>query len=146
MLVIRLSRKGKIKHPAYNIVVAEKTSPVKGKFIEIIGYFDPTNKRFKINEERFNYWKSCGAKPSERIESILKRRKKGVFRAKKAKKAKKAKPAEKEVKKAPKASEEREGKEETKAEKTQKSLESKEAKSAGKPMEKPAEKPAEKQK
>ena len=55
MLRIRLSRVGKKNTPIYKVVVAEKTRPVKGKFIESLGMYNPGNKDNTINVERTKY-------------------------------------------------------------------------------------------
>lgn len=75
MLRIRLSRRGKKKDPHYRVVVAERSSPRDGRFVEIIGYYNPADKpvRLKIDTERADYWVSQGAQPSGRVEYLLKR-------------------------------------------------------------------------
>lgn len=75
MVVIRLSRGGTNKRPFYKIVVADRRASRDGCYLERIGYFNPiakgSEKRLEINQERVNYWLSKGAKPSERIISLL---------------------------------------------------------------------------
>ena len=74
MLRIRLTRTGKNAQPSYRIVVAEHSKPVKGKYIEALGYYLPTRspKEFKFNQERINFWISKGAKPSDTLATLLK--------------------------------------------------------------------------
>lgn len=71
MLRIRLSRIGKKNTPIYKVVVAEKTRPVKGKFIESLGMYNPGNKDNTFNEERIKYWISVGAQPSQTVHNLL---------------------------------------------------------------------------
>jgi len=71
MLRIRLSRVGKRNHPQYKVVVAEKTSPVKGKFVEQLGSYDPHTKRLLVKEERVTYWLEHGADCSRTVHNLL---------------------------------------------------------------------------
>jgi small subunit ribosomal protein S16 len=77
MLKIRLQRGGKKGQPHYSIVIADSRSPRDGKFIEDIGDYNPSAPkgsaaRIKIDLERYNYWFSCGAQPSERVAKLKK--------------------------------------------------------------------------
>ena len=74
MLKIRLSRTGRKNYPAYRIVLAEHSSAVKGKFIEILGHYLPvqTPKVLKYDEKKIKEWISKGAKPSDTVASLLK--------------------------------------------------------------------------
>ena len=73
MLMIRLSRIGKTKHPFYRVVVTEKTRPRNGRFVEIVGTYDPQKKpaAVQLNDERVKYWLSKGAQPSDTVRSLL---------------------------------------------------------------------------
>jgi small subunit ribosomal protein S16 len=76
MLKIRLARFGRKKLPHYKIVVAQNTAPRDGRFIEQIGTYSPLldkadSNRLKVNKERFSYWVSVGAKPTQRIAKFL---------------------------------------------------------------------------
>lgn len=71
MLVIRLSRTGRKKQPYYRLVVAEKSAPIKGKFVEVIGHFNPRTKELEVNEERAKARLESGAQPSETAEMLL---------------------------------------------------------------------------
>jgi small subunit ribosomal protein S16 len=71
MLRIRLSRVGKKNSPVYKVVVAEKTRPVKGKFIESLGMYNPVNKDNTLNSDRIKYWISVGAQPSQTVHNLL---------------------------------------------------------------------------
>ena len=75
MLRIRLSRHGAKKDPHYRVVVAERTSPRDGRFIEILGYYNPALKpvRLKLNLERIDHWMQLGAQPSGRVDSLISR-------------------------------------------------------------------------
>lgn len=72
---IRLRRTGKINAACHRIVVADSRSPRDGRFIEIIGYYDPRHNDEKIDLERADYWVSKGAQPSETVNAIIKRAK-----------------------------------------------------------------------
>ncbi len=75
MVRIRLRRTGAKKQASYRIVVADQRSPRDGKFIEILGWYNPrTNPpSFEINSERARYWLSQGAQPSEAVARLLKK-------------------------------------------------------------------------
>lgn len=73
MVRIRLSRRGKNKKPTYRIVVADARSPRDGKFIEIIGNYNPVQqpKVLNIKTDRARYWLSVGAQPSDTVKYLL---------------------------------------------------------------------------
>jgi small subunit ribosomal protein S16 len=74
MLVIRLTRFGKKKHPFYRIVVADKRAPVQGKYLEKIGHYDPLSEdkaRLFINKDLAKKWLKLGAKPSLTVHNLL---------------------------------------------------------------------------
>lgn len=75
MLKLRLRRMGAKKRPSYRIVVAESSAPRDGKFIEIIGLYDPLTDpaTIRLNEERAKHWLSVGAQPTETVRDILRR-------------------------------------------------------------------------
>lgn len=77
MLMIRLSRIGKKKQPAYRVVVIEKTRPRDGRFVEIVGTYDPLKNPavVKLDTERVKYWLGCGAQPSDTVRSFLRHQK-----------------------------------------------------------------------
>ena len=76
-VVIRLSRLGSKGKPHHKIVVTESTRPRDGRFIEEIGYYDPSrNPTFMdVKAERAMHWLSVGAKPSPTVKSIFKQKK-----------------------------------------------------------------------
>ncbi|MBN2250685.1 MAG: 30S ribosomal protein S16 [Candidatus Altiarchaeota archaeon] len=85
---IRLTRMGAKKKPFYRIVVAETDAPRDGRFIEIVGNYNPLKDPAEINikEDRVADWLSKGAKPTQTVLSLLK--KKGlVSKTKEAEKA-----------------------------------------------------------
>jgi small subunit ribosomal protein S16 len=71
---IRLARYGKRNDPFYRVVVACKDKPRDGRFLEVVGTYDPNNKKekIKVDNERVNYWKSKGATPTETVANLLK--------------------------------------------------------------------------
>jgi small subunit ribosomal protein S16 len=75
---IRLTRAGSRKKPFYRIVVAEIGSPRDGRFIEILGNYDPKKDppEVKFKEERVREWLSKGAEPTLTVSQLLK--KKGI--------------------------------------------------------------------
>src|SRR6266487_2370362 len=75
---IRLRREGAKNRPYYKVVVADSRSPRDGKFIEIIGMYDPkkTGRNSSLNVERAEYWISKGAQPSDTVRSLIKKNKK----------------------------------------------------------------------
>jgi small subunit ribosomal protein S16 len=80
---IRLRRVGRKKLPLYRIVVADKEAPRDGRFIDIIGTYDPKAKSEKaqvtVDAAKAKAWLAKGATPSETVQSLLK--KAGVFKA-----------------------------------------------------------------
>jgi len=72
MTVIRLTRMGRNKKPFYRIVVTDSRKRRDSGWIESIGYFNPVvePKVLKLDEERYNYWLSVGAKPSEKVKKL----------------------------------------------------------------------------
>ncbi len=72
---IRLRRVGLKKQPSYRIVVADSRSPRDGRFIEIIGHYNPRTEPITevVKEDRALYWLSVGAQPSEPVMRIFKR-------------------------------------------------------------------------
>jgi small subunit ribosomal protein S16 len=75
---IRLRREGAKNRPYYKVVVTDSRSPRDGKFIEIIGTYDPkkTGHNSTLKVERAEYWIARGAQPSDTVRSLLKKTKK----------------------------------------------------------------------
>ena len=80
MVRIRLRRVGRKKAPTYRIVVADSKSPRDGKFIEIVGQYQPRtgDQALNLNTERVNHWLNVGAQPTDTVRSLL--RKAGVLK------------------------------------------------------------------
>lgn len=74
MVRIRLRRQGKKKQPSYRVVVADARSPRDGKFIEIIGHYNPVRqpKVLEIKDDRARYWLGVGAQPSDTVMRLFK--------------------------------------------------------------------------
>ncbi|WP_068084411.1 30S ribosomal protein S16 [Polycladidibacter stylochi] len=73
---IRLARGGAKKRPFYRIVIADVRSPRDGRFIEVVGRYNPmlpkdAENRVELNEERIKHWLSNGAKPTDRVHRFL---------------------------------------------------------------------------
>ncbi len=73
MVKIRLRRMGKKKQPTYRVVVADSRAPRDGRFIEIIGFYDPRADppTVQIKEDRALYWLSQGAQISDAVARLL---------------------------------------------------------------------------
>jgi small subunit ribosomal protein S16 len=76
MVTIRLARAGAKKKPFYYITVADSRNARDGRFIERIGFFNPSAKgqeeRIRVSQDRVAYWKSQGAQASDRVATLLK--------------------------------------------------------------------------
>ncbi|QCI16633.1 30S ribosomal protein S16 [Buchnera aphidicola (Aphis craccivora)] len=76
MVKIRLARYGNKKRPFYKIVAADSRFSRDGRFIERLGYFNPSSKdittSIKLNITRIMYWQKNGAKLSERSKKLIK--------------------------------------------------------------------------
>jgi small subunit ribosomal protein S16 len=81
---IRLARMGSKKKPFYRIVAADSESPRDGKFLEILGYYDPMKEpaNVKMHEEKITYWLEKGAGLTDSARVLLK--KQGLLNAKPA--------------------------------------------------------------
>jgi len=73
---IRLRRVGRKKLPLYRIVVADQESPRDGRFIEIIGTYNPKGttvaEKVQVDADKARQWMSQGATPSDTVQSLLK--------------------------------------------------------------------------
>ena len=76
MVTMRLSRIGSKKRPYYRIVVIDKRRARNGRFLEVVGQYNPIANpvQMEINSERAQYWLSKGAEPSETVRSILQKK------------------------------------------------------------------------
>ncbi len=75
MLVIRLARTGRTKYPTYRIVAAESARAATGKFVEVMGHYNPHTKELVINRESIKQRLSQGARPSNTVVKLLTREK-----------------------------------------------------------------------
>jgi len=73
MVRIRLRRIGLKGQPSYRIVAADKESPRDGRFLEILGFYNPRTEpaQIQLNEDRIYHWMSNGAQPSESVMQIF---------------------------------------------------------------------------
>ncbi len=85
MVTIRMARGGAKKRPFYHLVVADSRNRRDGRFIERVGFFNPTAKggeeRLRVEMERVDYWVSKGAQPSERVSALIKESQKAAAAA-----------------------------------------------------------------
>jgi small subunit ribosomal protein S16 len=83
---IRLRRVGRKKVPLYRIVIADQEAPRDGRFIEVIGTYDPKGKtaadKVHVDADKAREWIARGATPSDTVQSLLKQA--GVFQAARA--------------------------------------------------------------
>ena len=109
MLVIRYTRVGKTKEPYYRLIVSDKRKDPWGKYLELLGTYNPRTKETKLKADRVKYWLSVGAQASDTVHNLLLKEKiiEGKFKKKigisktrkakieaEAKKAEAAKPKE----------------------------------------------------
>ncbi len=76
MVIIRLARGGAKKRPFYHLTVTDSRNARNGRFIERVGFFNPTARgqeaRLRIDTDRVEYWQNQGAQVSERVAKLLK--------------------------------------------------------------------------
>jgi small subunit ribosomal protein S16 len=72
---IRLTRRGRKKKPFYRVVAANSEAKRDGKFLEILGTYDPLKDpaEFKVDSSKLDKWLSLGAKPTDTVRSLLKK-------------------------------------------------------------------------
>lgn len=79
-LRIRLQRHGNRHNPFYRVVVAENTARRDGRYVELLGTYDPGNKneglQRKLNLERADYWLKVGAQPTDTVRSLIRKARK----------------------------------------------------------------------
>ena len=77
MVVIRLSRQGQKHEPKYRVMVADSRRARDGKFIEIVGRYNPLargqEKKIDLNLDRIKEWIGKGAQPSDTVKSLIKK-------------------------------------------------------------------------
>ena len=74
-MAIRLRRMGSKKQPFYRVVVCDSTKATDGRFVEILGYYNPrTNpETVEVNRERLAHWLGHGARPSDTVRTLIAR-------------------------------------------------------------------------
>src|SRR5262249_27919394 len=85
-VAIRLRREGALNRPYFKVVVTDKRSPRDGKFIEIVGTYDPkkAGQNSTLKLDRIEHWISKGAQPSDTVRSLIKKTKNPEAAAKRA--------------------------------------------------------------
>ncbi len=77
MVVIRLSRQGSKHDPKYRVMVADSRRPRDGKFIEIVGRYNPmargSEKKIDLKLDRIQEWINKGAQPSDTVKSLIRK-------------------------------------------------------------------------
>lgn len=80
---IRMKRMGRKHRPFYRICIMDRQRARDGKAIEEVGFYDTSvadkSKRVSLNMERVDYWLSVGAQPSEKVNALINKVKKGNF-------------------------------------------------------------------
>ncbi len=69
--MIRLQRTGKRGQAYFRVVILEHTSRVKGKYLELLGTYNPHQKEFKVKRDRIEYWISKGAQISPTVNNLM---------------------------------------------------------------------------
>src|SRR2546421_11646778 len=77
-VAIRLRREGALNRPYFKVVVTDSRSPRDGKFIEIVGTYDPkkAGQNSTLKLDRIEHWISKGAQPSDTVRSLIKKNRK----------------------------------------------------------------------
>ncbi|MCS7317893.1 MAG: 30S ribosomal protein S16 [Candidatus Dojkabacteria bacterium] len=73
MVKIRFARFGRKNLPHYKIVVINAREKRESKFLEIIGEYSPFTKKLSINKDRFDYWISVGAQPTQVVKNLVRK-------------------------------------------------------------------------
>jgi small subunit ribosomal protein S16 len=94
-VVLRLARLGKHKSPAYRVVATDKQNKRDGKFLEVVGTYNPVASpaQVSLKEDRIKKWLNAGALPTEVVRSLIKRSLPGVIEAREEHKKKKTQEA-----------------------------------------------------
>ena len=74
MIKIRLARKGKKNAPFYKIVAIESQRKIGGKYLDSLGFYDPSKDEFVINKEKLDKWVEKGAQVSEAVKKLINRK------------------------------------------------------------------------
>jgi small subunit ribosomal protein S16 len=75
MLAIRLRRTGSKKRPFYRVVVTDSRAPRDGRFVEVLGFYNPRTspETMRVDRERWEYWLGAGAQPSDTVRTLVDR-------------------------------------------------------------------------
>ena len=75
MLAIRMRRAGSKNRPFFRVVVTESRSARDGRFVEVLGHYNPRTKpeRLEIDRERLTHWLTAGARPSDTVRTLIDR-------------------------------------------------------------------------
>ncbi len=94
-VVLRLARLGKHKSPAYRVVATDRQNKRDGRFLEVLGTYNPLSNpaRVTLKEDRIKKWLGLGAKPTEVVRSLIKKNIPGVVEAREEHQTKKAQEA-----------------------------------------------------
>jgi small subunit ribosomal protein S16 len=71
MLIIRLSRQGKTKHALFRVIISEKARDTAGRYLELLGHYDPHTNVAVLKADRIKYWISQGATVSGTVHNLL---------------------------------------------------------------------------
>ncbi len=72
MLKIRMQRIGRINMPSYRVIVVDHTeSPKTGRFVDIVGTYNPRSKERRLDETKIKHWLSVGAQPSDTVHNMF---------------------------------------------------------------------------
>ncbi len=71
MLAIKLKRVGKKKQASFRVVVAEKCSKLNGRFIDDLGWVDPSTDKFEVTAEKAEHWMKNGAQPTDTVHNLF---------------------------------------------------------------------------
>jgi small subunit ribosomal protein S16 len=81
VVVIRLNRGGSKKRPKYRVTVADSRSWLGGRFLEVIGHYNPNprgqEKKLVLDVEKANEWIKKGAQPTQRVKSLIRQAQSG---------------------------------------------------------------------
>lgn len=83
MVKVRLTRLGSKKSPFYRIIATDSRTPRDGRFLEILGYYDPIKNPevLLVKQDRVDYWLSVGAQMTDTVASLVRRSKKQAIAA-----------------------------------------------------------------
>jgi small subunit ribosomal protein S16 len=73
MVRLKLMRTGKMKQPSYRVVAKEARTPRGGKYIELLGFYNPLSEpaEVRLDEARISHWLSVGAQPTDKVAVLI---------------------------------------------------------------------------